>query len=100
MMKGGGGLTIDVIQEKVLKITSDYPIRKIVLFGSRANGTNREDSDVDLIIEFFAPVTLLMLPQIRYQLEEILGLRVDVVHGPIRDTDLIDVGEVVELYAA
>ena len=97
---GGDCLTVDAIQEKVLRITSNYPIKKIVLFGSRADGTNREDSDVDLIMEFFAPVTLLMLAQIRCQLEEILGLRVDVVHGPIRDTDLIEVGKVIELYAA
>lgn len=93
-------MTIDIIQEKVLGIINDYPIKKVVLFGSRATGTNREDSDVDLIMEFFTPITLLMLSQIRYQLEEILGLRVDVIHGPIRDTDLLDIGEVVELYAA
>ena len=93
-------MTIDVIREKVLGITNDYPIKKVILFGSRADGTNREDSDVDLIVEFFTPITLLMLSQIRYQLEEILGLRVDVIHGPIRDTDSLDIGEVVELYAA
>lgn len=93
-------MTIDVIQEKILGIINEYPIKKVVLFGSRAAGTNREDSDVDLIMEFFTPVTLLMLSQIRSQLEEILGLKVDVIHGPIRDTDLLDIGEVVELYAA
>ena len=98
--KGDDCLTIDVIREKVLGITNDYPIKKVVLFGSRADGTNREDSDIDLIMEFFTPITLLMLSQIRYQLEEILGLRVDVIHGPIRDTDLLDIGEVVELYVA
>ena len=99
-MKGDDCLTIDVIQEKVLGIISDYPIKKVILFGSRADGTNREDSDVDLIMEFFTPITLLMLSQIRYQLEDILGLKVDVIRGPIRDTDLLDIGEVVELYAA
>ena len=83
-----------------MEIIDDYPIKKVVLFGSRATGTNREDSDVDLIMEFFTPITLLMLSKIRYQLEEVLGLRVDVIHGPIRDTDLLDIGEVVELYAA
>lgn len=93
-------MTIDVIQEKILGIINEYPIKKVVLFGSRAAGTNREDSDVDLIMEFFTPVTLLMLSQIRSQLEEILGLKVDIIHGPIRDTDLLDIGEVVELYAA
>ena len=72
----------------------------VTLFGSRAEGTNRADSDVDLIMEFSIPVSLLMLSQIRCDLEEILGLDVDIIHGPIRETDMIEIGKMVELYAA
>lgn len=93
-------MTNDVIKEEVLKLTHDYPIQRIVLFGSRAAGTNREDSDVDLIIEFFDRISILALSQIRCDLEERFGLPVDIIHGPIREDDMIEVGEVVELYAA
>ena len=57
-------MTLEVMREKILSIINEYPISKIVLFGSRANGTNREDSDVDLIMEFSTPISLLTLSQI------------------------------------
>lgn len=93
-------MTIDVIREKVCSISNQYPIKNILLFGSRADGTNREDSDVDLIIEFYTQISLLTLSQIKYDLEDILGVSVDVIHGPLRESDMIEVGKVVELYAA
>ena len=93
-------MTIEAIKNQILKIVNDYPITSVTLFGSRASGTNTEDSDVDLIIEFSEPVTLITLSRIKFQLEELLGLEVDVIHGPLRETDMIEVDKVVELYAA
>ena len=82
-------MTIAEIQKRILAAVQDYPIHKIILFGSRAEGTNREDSDVDLIIEFSAPVTLLTLSGLQLKLEEALQLDVDIVHGPLQPTDLL-----------
>lgn len=93
-------MTIEVIKKSMSGIISRYPIKSVVLFGSRAEGTNREDSDVDLIIEFYSAVSLITLSQIRCDLEEILGVDVDVIHGPINDNDMIQIGKTVELYAA
>lgn len=93
-------MTIDELREKILFIVKDYPIQKIVLFGSRAAGTNEENSDVDLIIEFSEPVSLLTLSGIRLRLEARLGLAVDIVHGPMTENDLLEIGEEVELYVA
>lgn len=45
-------MTTEMIKNSVLSIVNEYPIKKIILFGSRAEGINREDSDVDLIMEF------------------------------------------------
>lgn len=90
----------DIIKEKVLSIVEEYPVKRIVLFGSRAEESNQENSDVDLIMEFLEPISLLMLSDIKLRLEEILGLEVDIIHGPIREGDLIEVGKVIELYAA
>ena len=78
------GVTNDIIKNKVLKLIDQFPIRKITLFGSRASGTNREDSDVDLIMEFSTPISILTLSQIRCELEDEIGLPVDLIHGPIR----------------
>lgn len=93
-------MDINTIQNIVSKVANEFPIKKITLFGSRANNTNREDSDVDLIIEFSAPVSLLTLSRVRLRLEELLQLNVDVVHGPLRADDLLVVDKEVELYVA
>lgn len=93
-------MTNDIIRKKVLSIVDEYPIKRIVLFGSRAEETNHENSDVDLIMEFSEPISLLMLSEIRVRLEEILGLEVDIIHGPIRSEDLIEVRKEIELYVA
>ena len=57
-------MNIETIKNAVLKLIDQYPISKVILFGSRANGTNRENSDIDLIMEFYAPVTLITLSSI------------------------------------
>ena len=36
----------------------------------------------------------------KLKVEEILKVGVDIVHGPIEESDLIEIGKVVELYAA
>lgn len=93
-------MTIEKLKNSILTIVNEYPIKRITLFGSRAAGTNNEDSDVDLIIEFSLPVSLLTLSMIKLKLEEILKVGVDVIHGPIEESDLVEIGKVVELYAA
>ena len=45
-------LTIEEIKSTVEKIAPEYNLKKVTLFGSRANGTAKEDSDVDWIVEF------------------------------------------------
>ena len=55
---------------------------------------------MDLIVEFSLPVSLLTLSMIKIKLEEILKIGVDVIHGPLEESDLIELGKVVELYAA
>lgn len=93
-------MTIEILKSYIQMIATEYPIKRVELFGSRAEGINREDSDVDLIIEFFSPVSLLTLSLIKLGLGEMLNVEVDIIHGPLRETDLIEVGKVVELYAA
>jgi len=93
-------MTIEQLKEVIQLISKKYPIKKVDLFGSRADGTNQSDSDVDLIIEFYTNVSLLTLSSVKIELEEMINLDVDIIHGPLRETDLIDVKKVIELYAA
>ena len=92
-------MTTEEIRKAVITIADQYSIKSVVLFGSRASGSNRDDSDVDLIIEFSKPVSILMLSSLKNRLQDILGLDVDIVHGPIRIGDILEIGETVEIYA-
>ena len=94
-------LTIEDIKKVVAGIAPKYQITKATLFGSRARGDNREDSDVDLIFEFETEaVSLFTLAGIMNDLEEIFGLKVDVIHGPKQDSWLIEIDKEIEVYAA
>lgn len=88
------------IREAVLQVVLHYPVSRVTLFGSQATGISKEDSDVDLIVEFFQPVSLLTLSSMKCELEELLQCKVDLIHGPIRESDMIEVGQEVVLYAA
>lgn len=101
MWKGGGKkMLIDEIASAVLKIISKYSIKKVTLFGSRADGTNYDDSDIDLIMEFNKPVSLITLSMVQIDLEDMLGVKVDVIHGPVMPGDMIEIRKEVVLYAA
>jgi predicted nucleotidyltransferase len=54
-----------------------HGIRKLSLFGSVLKGTDRPDSDVDLLVEFLpeARPTLLEMARIEIELSELLGGR-------------------------
>ncbi|WP_416309749.1 nucleotidyltransferase family protein [Spirulina sp. 06S082] len=55
----------------------EFGVKSLSLFGSVARDTAREDSDVDLLVEFDRPIGLLAFIQLKYYLEEILKCSVD-----------------------
>ena len=94
-------LTIEDIKKAVEKIAPKYNVIKVTLFGSRARGNFRNDSDVDLIVEFTTPaVSLFTLTGLQIDLEEIFGVGVDVIHGPKKDSWIIEIDKEIEIYAA
>jgi len=46
----GKGKYIKQLKEFLKKISKDFKIKEIILFGSRAEDKEREDSDIDLMI--------------------------------------------------
>ena len=94
-------LSLKQIKDGISIVATEYPIQKAELFGSYANGSNRPDSDVDLLIEFTTPrVSLLIINSVKYRLEELLTVNVDVVHGPLSADSMIDVDRRISLYGA
>ena len=60
-------------------LRAEHPIRSIGVFGSWARGEQTPESDVDLLIEFDAPVGFFEFFDIQEKLEKMLGVRVDLV---------------------
>lgn len=58
-----------------------YGVSYAALFGSRAFGDNRPESDYDILVEFFpdSKTTLLGMIELKQYLEDLLGADVDLV---------------------
>ena len=92
-------LDIETIAKGVQESIRDYPVKKIELFGSYAENRQTEESDVDLLIEFTSlAVSLLVIASLRNRLENSLGVSVDLVHAPIPEDSILEVGKRVTLY--
>ena len=77
--------------QAMTQIIADYfktqPVLKAWLFGSYARGEQTSDSDVDLLVEFYhsTPIGLFAYARMWRELQERLGLNVDLVEeGTLR----------------
>ena len=94
-------LTIEQIIKDVSAVADEFQVKSIILFGSYADGTNTPESDIDLLIEFnTSAVSLLTLSALKNKIEDILNIPVDVVHAPLPENSLIELGKAVQIYAA
>ena len=94
-------LDLRQIENAVRSALDGYDVTSVVLFGSYADGSQDEQSDIDLIVEFGAgAVSLLTISSLRQKIEDALGVPVDLVHGPVPEGSFLEVGRTVELYAA
>ena len=77
-------------REEILRIAAQYGARNVRLFGSRARGDARSDSDVDFLVDMPSGCSLLDVGRLMMDLQDLLGCKVDVVepeglHWYIRD---------------
>lgn len=95
-------LTIEQIENAAKIAAKEYPIIKMELFGSYAEGCSTEKSDVDLLVEFNPDVvvTLLTLCKIKNRMEELLNTPVDVISIPLPKDSMLEINKVVPIYAA
>ena len=64
---------------RIREIAGRHGARRLRVFGSRARGTAREASDLDLLVDFESGRDLLDLISLKQELEALLGCVVDVV---------------------
>lgn len=75
-MKNG---RLGIAEEKIAGFCSRHHIRKLSLFGSALRSEQREDSDVDILVDFEPghPVGLIRLAHIESELSELIGRKAD-----------------------
>jgi hypothetical protein len=66
-------------RERVEEICRRNDIDTLLLFGSVARGEETEESDVDLLVRFARPKSLLDLVRIEREFSEALGRKVDLL---------------------
>ena len=70
-------------RDEILQVCAKYGARNVRVFGSVARGEADEQSDIDLLVEFEPNRSLLDHAGLWVELQELLGVKVDVVsaHG-------------------
>src|SRR3989338_1452884 len=72
-------MNINEISEKATPVLRAYPIKYAGVFGSFARGEENEKSDIDILIDYGRPFSLLDLVGLQNRLKDILKRDVDVV---------------------
>lgn len=92
-------MTITDIRDAVIQVAPAYPVISIDLFGSFANGESTEGSDVDLLVYFDEKVASLFdISGLRFDIQEKLNVKVDIVAGPLRENSYLTIDKKVRLY--
>jgi len=68
-----------IINEHRLILEERFKVKTIGIFGSYVRGEQKEKSDVDIIVEFKEPVSILHIVSLENYLSDILGIKADVI---------------------
>ena len=70
---------IQTLKSHKVELKNKFKVEEIGLFGSYIRGEQKEKSDIDILVEFDEPVSLLGLVGAENHLSELLGIKVDLV---------------------
>ena len=68
-----------VLKSKLIEYLMPYHPDRIGVFGSFARGENLPGSDLDILVSFSNPISLLRLVQLEQELSDALDMKVDLV---------------------
>ncbi|MBU4266148.1 MAG: nucleotidyltransferase family protein [Candidatus Altiarchaeota archaeon] len=72
------GKVIEILRKVLPHLGSSYGVKKMALFGSFAKGVQREDSDIDILVEFEKPIGFKFMDFAEY-IEKRVGRKVDIL---------------------
>lgn len=67
-----------ILNKELPYLRAIFGVKRIGLFGSFAKGIQKEDSDVDLVVEFEKPIGLKFV-ELSEHIEKALGKKVDIL---------------------
>lgn len=66
-----------IIREKKAELAEMFFVSNIFIFGSYANETQTEQSDIDLLVETTKPISIFKFVNLKEYFENILGKKID-----------------------
>lgn len=76
---GPTGRRVSAHRDELRSVLERHSVKNPRLFGSVARGDDREGSDVDILVDVPRGTSLMALARIQSELEEVLGVGVDIV---------------------
>lgn len=67
-----------ILKRKIPYLENNYGVKKIGIFGSFAKGIEKEDSDVDILVELKKPIGLKFI-ELAEHIEKFLGRKIDIL---------------------
>ena len=72
-------MTVDEIKKKIVPLLQAFRVPRAGLFGSAARGEMSMDSDIDVLVDLRKEASLFEFIELKQELEEALGKKVDLV---------------------
>ena len=78
-----------ILRENMEHFRREYGVLRMAVFGSRVRGDHTEDSDLDVMADLEKPIGLLEFIRLAYEIEELVGIKVDLVTPSMVDKPLL-----------
>lgn len=69
----------NILNEQKPFLADTYKVKEIGVFGSYVRGVAKKKSDVDILVDFEEPISLLKFIELENYLSDVIGLKVDLV---------------------
>ena len=68
-----------ILNKELPFLKEKYKVKKIGIFGSYIRGENKKGSDLDILVEFYSPISLFKEAELEDYLRNLLGIKIDLV---------------------
>lgn len=70
---------VSVLKRHTPELEEEFKVKSLGVFGSYVRGEQKEDSDLDVLVEFYEMPGLIEFGRLERHLSNILGVKVDLV---------------------